>query len=255
MLKDMVNIMSFIDQSLCTGCKTCLLFCPDDAIDYLDGKCKVDPKQCTLCGCCENSCPFGAIHPTTDLTDLQIFQQTFGDPRGSSVTGGNAGRGGREIKTLDVKPTLKPDYFSICLDMGRPGVGLYLRDAEKIITALMAAGMEFAEGDFPLATIIPDRTTGKFRPDCLDVHMHSLLTEGDFHKSKLPDILKALKEVSTEIDTVLCPGLILPVDGNIENEEVLSCFDDLGIPRPVRSKINVGLGKPYSPDLSRLPPL
>ncbi|WP_059250747.1 indolepyruvate ferredoxin oxidoreductase subunit alpha [Escherichia albertii] len=243
--------MSYIDQTSCTGCKVCLLFCPDDAIEYYDGKCSIDSKQCTLCGCCEGCCPFSAIYPTTNLTDLQIFQQTFGDPRGSKVTGGNAGRGGKEIKTLDVKPTLKPDHLSICLDMGRPSVGLYLRDAEKIIMALMAAGMEFAEGDFPLSTIIPDRTTGKFRPDCLDIHMHSLLTEGCFHKSKLPGVLQALKDVSTQIDTVLCPGLIFAVNENIENEEVLRCLDEQGIPRPVRSKINVGLGKPFSPDLSK----
>jgi|GEM_PF-1919541 len=246
--------MSYIDQTLCTGCKTCLLFCPDDAIDYHDGKSSIDPKVCTLCGCCDDRCPSGALQPLTELTDLQIFQQAFGNPRGSKVTGGNAGRGGKEIKTLDVKPTLKPDHISICLDMGRPGVGLYLRDAEKIITALIAVGMEFLEGDFPLATIIPDRTTGKFRPDCLDLHMHSLLAEGVFHKSKLPAVLKAVLEVSQEIDTVFCPGLILPVDENIDNE-ALRCLDDLGIPRPIRSKINVGLGKPYPPDLSKLPPL
>lgn len=246
--------MSCIDQSSCTGCKTCLLFCPDSAISYQNGKCSVDPKVCTLCGCCEECCPAGAIHPIDNPTELQIFQQAFGNPKGSKVTGGNAGRGGKEIKTLDVKPTLKPDHISICLDMGRPGVGLYLRDAEKIITALIAAGMEFLEGDFPLATIIPDRTTGKFRPDCLDVHMHSLLAEGVFHKSKLPAVLKALQDVSKKIDTVLCPGLILAVDENIDNE-ALSCLDDAGIPRPVRSKINVGLGKACSPDLSKLPPL
>jgi len=247
--------MSYIHQAACTGCKTCILFCPDEAIDYHGDKCSVNTAVCTLCGCCHDKCPHGALHPSTDLTELQIFQQAFGNPgAGSKVTSGNAGRGGKEIKTLDVTPTLKENYVSICLDIGRPGVGVFLRDAEKLIMALVDAGMEFLPGDFPLGTIIPDRTTGKFRPDCLDLHMHTLLAEGEFHKSKLPTVLKALQNVSAEIDTVVCPGLILPVDENCDNE-VLRCLDELGIPKPVRGKINVGLGKPYPPDLSKLPKL
>jgi hypothetical protein len=232
------------------------LFCPDDAIEYRDGVCSVDAKLCTLCGSCHGHCPSGALQPSTDLTELQIFQQAFGNPgAGTKVTGGNAGRGGQEVKTLDVSPRLKEDEISLCLDIGRPGVGVRMRDAERIVLALLAAGMEFLPGDaFPLATIIPDRKTGKFRPDCLDMRLHTLLMEGVFHKSKLPAVLKALQEVSREIDTVICPGLILAVDANCDNP-ALACLDDLGIPRPHRGKINVGLGRPFPPDLAKLPPL
>lgn len=57
----------------------------------------------------------------------------------------------------------------------------------------------------------------------------------------------ALKKVSSEIETVFSLGLIMRVDENGFNP-ALNCLDDLGIPRPHRGKVNVGLGKPLSLD-------
>ena len=243
-----------INNSACVGCKNCLLFCPDDAIRYENGKCFIDKDVCTQCGVCLESCPENAIAFTPDTDPLKIFQLAISNPgAGTKITGGNSGRGGNEVKTLDVVPRQKNDEITINLDIGRPGMGVYLRDAEKIVLAVLGAGMKFMPGkDFPLATIIPDPSTGKFRPDCLDMHLHTLLVEGIFHKDTLPDIMKAILRVEKEIDTVVCVGLVMPVDANCWNES-LACFDELGIPRPHRGKINVGLGRPWAPDLSALP--
>ena len=246
--------MISIDETKCVGCKNCLLFCPDDAISYQDKRCSIDQDVCTQCGACLGSCPENAIEFTPDTNPLKIFQMAIGNPgAGTKITGGNSGRGGHEVKTLDVVPRQKNDEITINLDIGRPGVGVYLRDAEKIILALIGAGMKFAPGEnFPLATIIPDKSTGKFRSDCLDMHFHTLLAEGIFKKDLLPDIMKALLAVEKEIDTVFTVGLVMPVDKNCFNP-ALEYFDDLGIPRPHRGKINVGLGRPWPPDLASLP--
>ncbi|MDR1889663.1 MAG: 4Fe-4S binding protein [Zoogloeaceae bacterium] len=246
--------MITIEKKLCTGCKTCLLFCPDEAIDYRDGKCFVDQTVCTQCGVCLENCAAQAIRFTPDTEELKIFQRAISNPgAGTTVTGGNSGRGGHEVKTLDVVPRQKNDEITINLDIGRPGVGVYLRDAERIVLALLEAGMKFLPGeDFPLATIIPDRKTGRFRPDCLDMHLHTLLVEGIFKQDKLPDIIRALQRVEKDIDTVICVGLVMPVDKNCRNS-ALDCLDTLGLPRPHRGKVNVGLGRPYPPDLSALP--
>jgi hypothetical protein len=84
------------------------------------------------------------------------------------------------------------------------------------------------------------------------MHFHTLLVEGIFKKDQLPEIMKALIRVGETIDTVVTVGLVMPVDKNCFNP-VLECFDDLGLPRPHRGKINVGLGRPWPPDLSALP--
>ena len=245
--------MISIAASKCAGCKNCILFCPDDAINYQDKRCSIDQLTCTQCGACLDSCPEKAIEFTPDSDPLKMFQMAISNPgAGTMITGGNSGRGGHEVKTLDVVPRQKNDEITINLDIGRPGVGVYLRDAEKIILALIRAGMKFVpSADFPLATIIPDKSTGKFRPDCLDMHFHTLLAEGIFKREQLPDIMKALLVVEKEIDTVFTVGLVMPVDKNCNNS-ALDCFDDLGIPRPHRGKINVGLGRPWAPDLSDL---
>ena len=46
---------------LCTGCETCIEYCPNGALSIQDGKCEVDRDRCILCGYCAPHCPEFAI--------------------------------------------------------------------------------------------------------------------------------------------------------------------------------------------------
>jgi ferredoxin len=50
------------DLLRCSGCATCVDFCPVQAISIVNDKCLVDPGKCIGCGQCELHCPEEAIH-------------------------------------------------------------------------------------------------------------------------------------------------------------------------------------------------
>jgi uncharacterized Fe-S center protein len=51
-----------VDQSLCTGCKTCAKYCAQDAFNFGDNKkAKINHDKCVGCGRCIASCNFHAI--------------------------------------------------------------------------------------------------------------------------------------------------------------------------------------------------
>jgi ferredoxin len=49
------------DSSLCTGCGTCIKYCPVQAISLKDNKSQIDVEKCIGCGQCELKCPEGVI--------------------------------------------------------------------------------------------------------------------------------------------------------------------------------------------------
>lgn len=244
--------MAKIITEKCTGCKNCLIFCPDDAINYENGKCSVDPATCTECYVCLRHpiCPADAFEATELDTYLKQFQHVISDPSASSaIKKGVAGRGAQEVKTVDVTNRIKKGEIDITIDMGRPGMAVYLRDVEKVAMAICRAGVQIPPGEkSPLASIMPDRTTGKLIPECLDYRLHSLIMEGTFPDTELATVVKALQEVEKDIDTVFTVGLVMHVDANCHNK-ALDALDTIGYPRPHRGKINVGFGRPYPPKL------
>lgn len=243
--------MAKINQDKCTGCKQCLIFCSDGAISYNEGKCTVDQAVCTECYIClrHTICPNGAFEPTELNTYIKQFQHVISDPAEShGIKKGVSGRGAQEVKTIDVTGRIKRGELSISIDMGRPGLGVYLRDVEKVAIALVNSGVEIPPGEnSPLGVLMPDRTTGKLLPDCLDYHFHSLIMEGICATTQLPTVLKALQEIEDQIETVFAVGLVMHVDENCYNN-ALDCLDELGIPKPHRGKVNVGLGRPLAAD-------
>lgn len=45
------------DESLCTGCGSCVKFCPTQAASVVDKKSRIDDTKCIGCGQCERHCP------------------------------------------------------------------------------------------------------------------------------------------------------------------------------------------------------
>ncbi len=193
-------------------------------------------------------CPEGAIEAQELVGFLKQFQHVISDPVENHGVTGVTGRGTEEVKTNDVTGRIKKGWVGFSIDMGRPGMGVRLRDAEKVAMACVEAGFILAPAEeSPLAALMPDHRTGKLREDCLDYRLLSVIIEGRCQEDRTKDVLKALQKVEKEIDTVFSLGLIGRVDEN-GHCKALECLDDLGLPQPHRGKVNVGLGKPLSLD-------
>lgn len=240
--------MPAIDTEKCTGCRTCQRYCTVDAILFEDKKCHIDPDLCTECYVCLRMkvCPESAICEQNLDNFYKQFQHVLSDPVETHAVTGVTGRGTEEVKTNDVSGRYRKGDVGLSIDMGRPGMGVYLRDAEKVAMAAAKAGFELAPPqDTPLAAIMTDLKTGKLTDECLDYRLLSVIVEGKCKEEKLKDVLMALKAVSQEIDTVFSLGLISRVDKNGMCNS-LALLDELGMPQPHRGKVNVGLGRPIA---------
>ncbi len=229
----------------CTGCETCIAYCNVKAISMQDDVAVIDPDVCVECWVCYHNrvCPKDAIEPTPLDTHYKMFKHVLSDPTVTSKGTGIPGRGTEEAKTNCVTGRYTKNVYGICIDMGRPGVGVYMRDVEKVAMALAPTGFRFVgPQENPLATLMADFTTGKFRDEALDLHVLSVIIEGSVKRDGLNSVLEALLRVEHEIDTVFSLGIVsLVVDGD---EHLMKTLDGCGIPRPTRGKVNVGLGRP-----------
>jgi hypothetical protein len=50
-----------VDKEFCTGCQTCFMNCPEDAIQMINRKAQIDVRKCIGCGECMQVCPEDAI--------------------------------------------------------------------------------------------------------------------------------------------------------------------------------------------------
>jgi len=244
--------MTIINKEKCIGCKICQTYCTVDAFIYdaENKKCYVDQDRCTECYVClrQKICPKSAIEPIELDSFYKQFQHVISDPVENHGVTGVTGRGTEEVKTNDVSGKVKKGQVGICIDMGRPGMGVFLRDASKVAMAIASVGVELLPAHHtPLAALMKDTKTGELVEDCLDYHLLSVIVEGVCEENQLKDVLVALKKVEKEIDTVFSLGLILRVDEKGQTD-ALKYLDELGIPQPHRGKLNVGLGRPLSLD-------
>jgi len=238
--------MAVINKELCTGCGVCLKYCTVAAVRLKDEIAVVDQNLCTECYVClrHQICPVDAYEPVELKTFYQKMQHVLSDPVETFDTTGVTGRGTEEVKTNDVTGRVIRGEVGVCIDMGRPGLGVYLRDVEKVAMAVAKAGVALADAEHtPLAQLMADLTTGKLKEDCLDTRFLSIIIEGKCREDQVHDLLLALKKVETEIDTVFSLGLMIRVDEKGQTK-ALDCLDELGIAKPVRGKVNVGLGRP-----------
>ncbi len=242
--------MPAIDKEKCTGCRICQTYCTVDAIDFGHRKCKINQELCTECYVCLRMrvCPEDAIYAEELVGFYKQFQHVISDPVENHGVTGVTGRGTEEVKTNDVSGRVKRGWIGLSIDMGRPGLGVYLRDAEKVAMACAKAGFKLApQEESPLAALMPDSSTGKLEDGCLDYRLLSVIIEGRCEEGKAKDVLRALKKVEKEVETVFSVGLISRVDENGQCR-ALEFLDELGMAQPHRGKVNPGMGKPLSTD-------
>lgn len=232
-----------INQTKCIGCKKCIPYCVMGAITVNEKKATINYDECVECGVCLRSsiCAVGAIEQQP-LKWPRVLRSQFSDPTACHPETGLAGRGTAEMKTNDVTGRFGREEAGFGIEMGRPGMGVSLRDVEKAAMAFAQIGVEWEEEN-PTTKLMIDRATGKFPEDVLSERVLSMIIEFKVSCERVGEVLSTIKEVADNVDTVFSVGMISKIepDGSIPNIEkaIKMGFN----PRP-NPKVNVGLGRP-----------
>jgi ferredoxin len=73
-----------IDLEICTGCGSCVEYCPVDAVEMIaEIPVIVRPADCSYCGECEENCPEGAIALVYEIQPFNCDQTENAKIRGS----------------------------------------------------------------------------------------------------------------------------------------------------------------------------
>ena len=186
-------------------------------------------------------CPTGALTPPA-LVWPRMVRALFSDPSIAHPSTGLGGRGTEEIKTNDVTGRIKKGEAGLVVELGRPGIGAYFRDIEKVAMALARLKPIF-ETENPVTQLMSNRDTGKISEEVLDEKVLSAIIELKVDIERIPEFLLTLREIENEVDTTMMVGIAsrcLP-DGTIPHEEWVTGTDARLSPN---GKINLGLGRP-----------
>lgn len=239
-----------INIDKCIGCEVCLEYCNVGAISIAGEVAAVDHHVCVECWVCYRNqvCPNDCFEPTPLTCFGDVFKHLLSDPTVTNKGTGIPGRGTEESKTNDVSGRFRKDYYGICIDMGRPGIGVYLRDVEKVAMAIAAAGVRFSSpNETPLSALMTDIRSGRIRDDLLHVHVLSVIIEGTCKRDMFGQVLEAVQKVEKKIDTVFSLGIVSMV-GEDKDEPLMKTLEQHGLQKPFRGKVNVGLGRPIFQD-------
>src|SRR6202162_519107 len=262
-----------IDPNKCGACGNCIYVCPVGAI-YVDPVIKratVNRDECVECYACYNGlsterlnpvlvrtirrlfqiarlrcdpepdiCPTAAFEPE-DLQWPRVVRRAFSDPRATHESTGVQGRGTEEVKTNDVTGRGQWGEVGFTIEFGRPGVGVWLRDIQKMTWALAKAGVAFEKKN-PFTLLMTDVTTGTLREDVLDEKVLSAIVEIKVKVDQTQRIIELVREVEKDVDTVVALGVGTRCDENGEERLVGAGLERVGY-KLERAKTNMGLGR------------
>lgn len=262
-----------IDKKKCVGCGNCHAVCTMGAISLdEDGKSIVNQDQCVECSVCHrflksegywpwmvrairsslsifrlgyladvDVCPTGALTPPV-LEWPRSLRGMFSDPTVVHPGTGIYGRGTEEIKSNDVTGRLRSGEAGLVVEMGRPGIGAFFVDIEKVAMALARLSPEF-EAKNPVTQLMEDTKTGKIKKEVLNEKVLSAIIEAKIKLERIPDFLKVLEEVQSEVDTLIAVGVASRClsDGSLPHEEWVRRSGHTLSPN---GKTNLGLGRP-----------
>ena len=243
-----------IERELCVSCGECVAVCPMGAIRLhkkdkaagVNAHAAIDRDECVECGACFRTrvCPEDAFREE-ELAWPRILRKAFSDPVYTHPVTDIPGRGTEEMKTNDVTGRFKDGFLGIGLEFGRPGVGTRFREAEKAIVRLLPLGVHL-EPNNPLTQLIDDPKTGRLKPDILGEKVLSTIVEAIIPVEKLEEVMRAVREIAAEVDTVFSLDVIGKVapDGTIPAADAMR---RVGLTPSINGKINVGLGRPPYP--------
>ena len=269
-----------INPDKCVACGNCTYVCPMGAI-YVDPVIKratIDGDECVECYACYNGlstehlnpplvrlvrkifhlgrvrfdpepdiCPTAAFEPDV-LEWPRTVRRAFSDPRATHESTGVQGRGTEEVKTNDVTSRVKQGEVGFTIEFGRPGVGVWLRDIQKMTWALAKANVAFEKKN-PFTLLMSDVATGTIREDVLNEKVLSAIVEIKVPVERTEEIIQLVHEVEQEVDTVISLGVGTRCDERGEENIVAPILKRLGY-KLERAKTNVGLGRITNPEMS-----
>jgi len=266
-----------INPNKCVACGNCVYVCPVGAI-YVDpaiNRATVNRNECVECYACyyglsterlnpvlvrtirkvfqlgrvrfdpePDICPTAAFEPE-ELQWPRVVRRAFSDPRATHESTGIQGRGTEEVKTNDVTNRVKRGEVGFTIEFGRPGVGVWFRDIQKMTWALAKANVPFEKKN-PLTLLMSDVATGTLKQDILDEKILSAIVEIKVSVDRIEEIIALVHEIEKEIDTVVALGVGTRCDENGEENVVAPILERLGY-RLERAKTNTGLGRISNP--------
>jgi ferredoxin len=263
-----------IDKDKCIGCAHCVPVCPMGAIRIgEDGLSDINEDICVECQACFKGMsksrypqqptrflrgvlaffklrfqPDPDVCPTSAITQDELawprsLRRTFSDPQMPHESTGVGGRGTMEVKTNDVTGRVKEGEVGFAVEFGRPGVGVYFRDVDKVCQALALAknSSVVLQPQNPVTALMSDIDAGTLREDILNEKVLSCILEFKMDVEGMPDVLKAIEREVRKIDTVVSLGIAVRCDSegndNVRNQLTAMGYDAW------RAKINMGLGR------------
>ncbi len=249
-----------VNQETCVGCQECIPYCPVQAIKVIDENTWIDLEICVECGACLRSevCPTQALYiqemhwPRTIRAAFsgtnyigydQVLEKKAMPRREFDMAkywGG--GRGTSEMKTNDVTDRFKHGEVGIGCEFGRPGVGFYFRDLEKVTMKLVENGIRL----IPLnpVTKLLDPNSGKIKGEYKEIRNEralSAIVEFKLEMEKAIGILRIIQDISKEIETVFSVNIINRCqNGRIPFKLMLG---EAGIEVAINGKTCIGLGR------------
>jgi hypothetical protein len=151
-----------------------------------------------------------------------------------------------EVKTNDVTGRVKEGEAGFTVEFGRPGVGVYFRDVDRVCQAIAKLPVTFQPKN-PLTALMPDVDTGRLQTDVLNEKVMSCILEFKAEIEKMPEILMAIEKELKPLDTAVSMGMAVRCDSKGE-DPVRSQLWAMGYD-VWRAKINMGLGRHTNPIL------
>lgn len=205
----------------------------------------IDQDECVECGVCLHVgvCPTDAIYRPPEVNEYpRALRAQFSDPGVWHPSTNQGGRGTEEMKTNDVTGRFRRGEYGMALEFGRPGIGARMTDLEKVLQALMAMDVELETNNAVFA-FLEEPLTGKVKPEFRNEKVLSAILEFKIKEDQLAEVVRKLRPVLAEVDTVVSWGLAtrFAKDGTLP---VRARLEALGVPARPNAKINMGMGRP-----------
>ncbi|HEY1494685.1 MAG TPA: 4Fe-4S binding protein [Candidatus Solibacter sp.] len=262
-----------INPDKCVACGNCTYVCPMGAI-YIDPairRATVNRDECVECYACFNGlsqehlnptlvrfvrkmfqlarvrfepepdvCPTAAFEPE-ELVWPRVVRRAFSDPRVPHESTGVEGRGTEEVKTNDITGRVGVGEVGFTIEFGRPGVGVWMREIQKMCLRLGEVGVAFEKRN-PITSLMTDPARGILREDILGEKVMSAIVEIKVPVERTEEIIRLVWEVEKELDTVVALGVGTRCDADGEDHVVAPILERLGY-KLERAKTNTGLGR------------